>query len=331
MMRDKYDVLTVKIRNIIKELVSYCLTADIWTNIQITTSYLGLTLHYYKNGKNMQSVTIGVQILDESYTAGYISTIILEISCQWGIEMDKISVIVTDNGENMVKAAKDTFGKAKHLPCFAHTINLLAYDVLSTHKVNGTIVDNVEGISTLLNKRGKSEGTALRLIQDVSTRWNSTYLSLIRFRELSDEIGITLLKHSASPNKLTGAELNIVRVICELLAPLYQVIEELSAEKVPTASKVIPLLNLLQIRISSVEISDETSMVKKMKDRLLLQFGTRFGQVEKVRPLALATLLDPRFKKLHFNKLLAVAEYEDDLWAIHDSLATKSAVVQEEE
>ncbi|XP_011884114.1 PREDICTED: zinc finger BED domain-containing protein 1-like [Vollenhovia emeryi] len=389
MMRDKYDVLTVKIRNIIKELESYCLTADIWTNIQTTTSYLGLTLHYYKNGKNMQSVTIGVQALNESHTAAYISTIIFEICCQWGIEIDKISVIVTDNGENMVKAAKDTFGKAKHLPCFAHTINLLAYDVLGTHKVNGTIVDNVEGISTLLNKvrkiitffkksvnasdslrklqyqRGKSEGTALRLIQDVSTRWNSTYLSLIRFRELSDEIGITLLKHSASPNMLTGAELDIVRVICELLAPLYQVTEELSAEKVPTASKVIPLLNLLQKRISSVEVSDEISMLKRMKDRLLLQFGTRFGQVEKVRPLALATLLDPRFKKLHFNKPLAVAEainvlcneingvrrnvrntssstqlhkgdqhtskYEDDLWTIHDSLATKSAVVQEEE
>lgn len=208
--------------------------------------------------------------MDQSHTAAYISTIILEICCQWNIEINKVLVIVTDNGENMVKAAKDTFGRAKHLPCFAHTINLLAYDVLGTHKVNGITVDNVEGIPALLSKvrkiitffkksvnasdslrklqyqRGKSEGSALRLIQDVSTRWNSTYLSLIRFRELSDEIGMTLLKYSDSPNMLTGAELKIVRIICELLAPLYQVTEELSAEKLPTASKVIPLLNLMQ-------------------------------------------------------------------------------------
>lgn len=68
----------------------------------------------------------------------------------------------------------------------------------------------------------------------------------MRLRELTDEIGITLLKHSDSPNMLTGAELKTIKVICELLAPLYQITEELSAEKVPTASKVIPLLNLVQ-------------------------------------------------------------------------------------
>lgn len=270
MMQDKYEVLSAKIKGIIKELESYCLTADIWTNTQTTKSYLGLTLHYYKNGKNMQSVIIGIHALDESHTSAYISTIILKICHEWDIEIDKVSVIVTDNGENMVKAAKDTFGRAKHFSCFAHTINLLAYDVLGTHKVHGFAVDNVKGIPALLNKvknivkffkrsvnasdslrklqyqRGKAEGSALRLIQDVSTRWNSTYLSLMRFRELSDEIGITLLKFSDSPNMLSGAELEIVKVICELLAPLYQVTEELSAEKVPPAAKVIPLLNLMR-------------------------------------------------------------------------------------
>lgn len=270
MMQDKYEVLATKIKCMISELESYCLTTDIWTHTQTTKSYLGLTLHYYKNGKNMQSIIVGVRPLNDSHTAEYLSTVILEICHQWNIEINKVSVIVTDNAENIVKAARETFSKAKHLPCFAHTINLLAYDVLGTHKVDGLTVANVEGIPELLTKvknivtffkrsvkasdflrdlqyqRGKTEGSALRLIQDVSTRWNSSYLSLMRFRELVDEISITLLKHTDSPNMLTAAELKSVKVVCELLAPLYQMTEELSAEKVPTTSKVIPLLNLMQ-------------------------------------------------------------------------------------
>lgn len=34
--------------------------------------------------------------------------------------------MVTDNGPNIVKADHDTLGFNKHLPCFAHTLNLVA-------------------------------------------------------------------------------------------------------------------------------------------------------------------------------------------------------------
>lgn len=103
-----------------------------------------------------------------------------------------------------------------------------------------------------------------------------------------------------------------------------------------------------------------------MKDHLLLRFGVRFGHIEKIQPLVLATLLDPRFKKLHFTNPLTVEEaiaalcseingarqnlqsipsssiqldksdqytskYDDDLWAIHDTLVTQNAASKEEE
>lgn len=99
-------------------------------------------------------------------------------------------------------------------------------------------------------------------------------------------------------------------------------------------------------------------MANKLKNHLLLRFKTRFGHVELVRPLALAlaTILNPRFKKLHFMNPLAIADtinaickqvievchnvqntsntdtepfkndqvskYDDDLWTMHDTLAT---------
>lgn len=44
----------------------------------------------------------------------------------WNIDKDKVIVMVTDNGPNIVKAVHDKLGFNKHLPCFAHTLNLVA-------------------------------------------------------------------------------------------------------------------------------------------------------------------------------------------------------------
>jgi len=48
--------------------------------------------------------------------------------CQdWGIGIDCITAIVTDNAANIVKAITDIFGKKK-LRCFAHTLSLVYPD-----------------------------------------------------------------------------------------------------------------------------------------------------------------------------------------------------------
>lgn len=52
----------------------------------------------------------------------------------------------------------------------------------------------------------------------------------------------------------------------------------------------------------------------------------RFGAVEQVQLLTLSTLLDPRFKKLHFNNIVACSEainYISNICKEHSSKATK--------
>lgn len=235
---------------------NYTLTSDVWSDSNTSKSYLGFTLHYLWE-KKIESATFGVEPLTEAHTAAYLSERIYNVCLDWNIEIAKVNATVTDNAENIVKAMKDLFGAGKHIPCFAHTLNLIPQAALG---LNSKKEENVSGVPCLISKvkeivtffkrslkasdelrrlqyaNGKTEGTALivRLIQDVSTRWNSTYEMLQRFLALSDLVGLALLKFPQGPPMLSGAELASIRVFAQILAPIMQATVELSAEKTPT-------------------------------------------------------------------------------------------------
>jgi hypothetical protein len=70
-----------------------------------------------------------------------------------------------------------------------------------------------------------------------------------------------------------------------------------------TASKVIPLLHCLIKKIEPIEIINVISL--DFKNNLLKNLNTRFGRVEYLEILSIASILDPRFKTLHSNDPIA--------------------------
>ncbi|XP_066593217.1 uncharacterized protein [Prorops nasuta] len=122
---------------------------------------------------------------------------------------------------------------------------------------------------------------------------------LSRFIELSYKIGCILLQYPTAPAMINATELHIVKEFVVLLKPFQEATRIISGENYLTASKVIPIVNTLKVAL--IEAVPETETGKQMKELLLDEFNSRFYDIEDTMILALSTILDPRFKTVHFN------------------------------
>lgn len=158
--------------------------------------------------------------LDTNHTAKYIADCLQSIITKFDIDDSKIVVIVTDSAANMKKAVS-LINPQKQLGCFAHTLSHLVPYTLSNVPSIREIINKVKTIVTLVIRSvvasdelrrlqlrdGKSEGTALKFIQDCPIRWNSTFYMLERFLILQEYVYAVLSKCQNAPNMLTRKEI----------------------------------------------------------------------------------------------------------------------------
>ncbi|KAL0148574.1 hypothetical protein M9458_056121, partial [Cirrhinus mrigala] len=125
----------------------------------------------------------------QRHTADEIAAALHEIFRDFNIE-NKVGCVVTDNAANMVAAVKKLV--LRHMPCFTHTLNLIVKDGLSavaelteTREKVKRIVGHFKSSCVSMEKLSKYQREMklpeYKLVQEVETRWNSTYLMLERF------------------------------------------------------------------------------------------------------------------------------------------------------
>nr|CAI5851910.1 unnamed protein product [Callosobruchus analis] len=224
--------------------------------------------------------------------------------------------VTTDNGKNIVKAVTELYGKNKHVPCFAHTLDLIVTKVVDETSGLSDVVNKVKVIVKFfkqsvvaadnLRKIQKLNSEEIfKLIQSVPTRWNSTFYMLQRFLRHSDMIAAALLKSPTSPPMVCASEIEMLTEICKILQPIEEVSKEMSGDTYVTSSKVIPIVNCLLKNIEKNSLATETS--NNIKSLLISEISRRFGACEQNKLFAVATILDPRFKKcilgIHFHVL----------------------------
>lgn len=312
---EKYEVTKSILKSCLLAAPHVCITFDAWTETMNEKSFLGVTVHYLKD-ISLKTHCLAVAELKERHTAQYICEILDRILSDWQIDKNKIVTVVTDNGANVVASVNKMFGKSRHTPCFAHTINLVA-TVTVGHKNLKPIITKVRDIvkwvknsvinSDQLRKKqteaGVPEGKLKKLILDVATRWNSVFFMLKRFIEMVSFLSPILLNDIAAPSMPTAIEMDILRQLIELLQPLEFVTKESSGENYITISKIIPMISCLQKQLAQIQPRFE--LLFEIKDVLHAEITRRFGQIEQVKPIAIATILDPRFKNLHFSDPVA--------------------------
>lgn len=227
----------------------------------------------------------------------------------------------------MVAAVNLFLGTKKRIPCVAHTINLIIDGVLKNNTHFSNLADQIKCIVTYFKHsvsasdqlrseqltEGKKEGQILMLIQAVSTRWNSCLDMMERFMKLSSIVAKVLASRTKNkvPDMVATSQLTILHDLVTLLGPFKIVTEDLSAEKYVTASLVIPLTNLLKQEIEQTKIS--TAIGLSVQNDLLKGIEDRLVPLQENLLLAKATILDPRFKNLHFMSAMAAANAITDL------------------
>lgn len=305
LIEEKYEILSNIMKTKLSTIEYLCLTTDIWTDTLNTKSYLGMTAHFALDEK-LNSVVIGITELNERHTSDNLRQWLLEICTEWHIIKENVVAIVTDNAPNIVKAINETFGKGKHILCFAHTLNLVATTLLKSNNEIEVFCEKVKTLVTFF-KHSVTAADELRkyetkkLIQCVPTRWNSVYYMLQRFIELSEGISLVLLKFPKAPPMLSASELQLAKEIVLVLNPIEATTRKICGENYVTGSKVIPLIICLKNKINNLSMNLTTNMAIQLLHSLSTNINLRFGVVEQISILAISTILDPRFKRLHFS------------------------------
>ncbi|CAB3249482.1 unnamed protein product [Arctia plantaginis] len=241
----------------------------------------------------------------------------LEVCQDWKIDQENVTAVVTDSAANIVKAIELAFVRRKHIPCFAHTLNLVAEGTMMCTEWRN-IVSKVKTIVTWFKQScvasdelrkatvaAMESPAGVKLIQSVDTRWNSTYYMLQRFLELRSVINDILFRHPRAPAMLSASDISTVSSVIVVLRPLEAATKEISGDKYCTSSKIIPLVRSMLSKITSAVIEDPVAKEVHKLTRSINEINKRMGSIEHVSALAIASILDPRFKRIHFNDAIA--------------------------
>uniref|UniRef100_A0A1X7VBL9 DUF659 domain-containing protein n=1 Tax=Amphimedon queenslandica TaxID=400682 RepID=A0A1X7VBL9_AMPQE len=86
-------------------LITIC--TDIWTKRGMTSTYLGVTAHFFSNKDHKRhNVMLAARHFLSPHTASKIADLVQEILVEWNKPQSKIHRVLTDNGSNMVATFK---------------------------------------------------------------------------------------------------------------------------------------------------------------------------------------------------------------------------------
>lgn len=320
---ETYEQEVVKISKELESVDDIALTTDIWTSRQ-TQAYLTVTAHFVTNDYAIRSVVLETTKIVKCHTAENIAEELTSICNRWKI-LEKIFCVVTDNAANMTSAIKKHM-KLRHLPCFGHTLNLVVQESKRNAKEVFEVKDKVKKIvnffhhsvkaSDKLSQLQQQHGVRVKkLIQDVETRWNSTYYMLERFAEQSDVVTTALCFLGKNELCLSSEDLLLIKKAISVLEYFDEATKELSAEKFTSISKVLPIIRGLQDSLQSIDDDMNVQAVGTFSlcQELRKQMKASFAAVEGIFYIGAATILDPRFKKLPFSDSSNVKAIEERL------------------
>ncbi|CAB4421281.1 unnamed protein product [Rhizophagus irregularis] len=301
-------------------------TIDIWTSPS-SKSFLSLTAHYINNDWKLRNVLVDfIQIFGKHTGENIKNTFMTGIS-KLSLQ-NKIMGITTDNAANNLTfidaLAKDNsfFQKENHFRCFAHVINLCVQDILKEldDRFLSKIHHSPQRQEKLSSNCELHEISNLKVVLDVSTRWNSTFDMINRALYLKEALNSLVLSEKDLKNFVImddeWTELEKVKLFLENFKEITVL---MSGSSYPTLSMLIPLYNALidhmeDYMFENEDVNenedenegddengsvDEESIIKKAATNgreKLLQYYNKTNDA-----CVIVTILDLRLKMEYYN------------------------------
>lgn len=222
---------------------------------------------------------------------------------------NKIVAMVTDNAASMIKTAEIL--SIQHVPCFAHSLNLTVQDcfkvdlfaiLLSKTKAIVTFFrSSTLASDTLRAIQRRNNKTELKLLQEVVTRWNSSYYMLRRISNVRTELAIAINECTRAPTPLTAENFKAIDEILQLLEPFEIATTTISGENYVTSSLIIPLSRGITAKLISFETQLTIVEGRDVLKSLINSVNKRLKPYNTKSVIMLGTLLDPQFKKNGFR------------------------------
>lgn len=311
----EYEKRLGAIKQMVRESCdSICLTVDCWTS-KTMTPYMAVTGHFiHKKTLKFSSILLQCCVLEGSHTGAHIAEAIKSVANEWQIN-EKVNFWVSDNASNMLSAAH-ILEPWPHFGCYAHKLNLVAQSALSIPTVSSTLTKVQKTVAHFKRSSQAKEkllryqivaqetadGNALSLISSVPTRWNSSYLMLLRFSKLQEAIRATMPNLNVDLPLIPVEEFRCIEQMCEVLKPLHEATLILSGDQYLTASKAIVVTQGL-ISVYNELLHNRNNFfdpVRILIRKIKTEISTRFNNLDTNMPIATCTFLDPRFKQHAF-------------------------------
>ena len=295
----------IKIKITEAQPATFSIQLDGWS--QHHHGYIGLLANFVTKDWKRAKLCLACSQYDESHTGENIARWV-ETECdRWGIT-DDVSVVTTDTAANMLKMMEYLPVHFIHGGCVNHVLQLVVKDELFEKPSIHNLIKTCRHICTYSNhtvalsqflvtkqmEAGKDESDCLLLLQDVVTRWNSTYLMFKRFVKLQPVIRALLSDQTWQKKldvRLTNADWALMEKVVKVLEVFYEATVRLSSNSA-CISDVIPTITGLLVTLNVENREDQG--VKDFKRKLKAALVERLGSKEELEKYSVATLLDPR-------------------------------------
>ena len=277
--------------------------------------YIGLLVNYVTPAWKRVTLCLSCGPYDGHHTGENLGNWLEEKLEKWKV-LDRTTVTVSDTAANMIRMMAFLPSHIVHNSCLNHVLQLTINDeVLEKPEIKNIIFNvraftNYAAISILLsgalrNKQeelGRAETDTKALVQDVKTRWNSSFDMLERFVELQEAIKKVLedeewkdkinVKSTGRPVKFSSNDWKIMERVVKVLRPFKEATLKLSAAAA-CISRAIPTITSLLHTLKPAQNNTDMG-VRDLKKRLMENLLERCDYMEGSDIHTMATLLDPR-------------------------------------